>query len=437
MKKSLKTVQIFSIFAILVATVFVGYKAMESNYYLPSNKAYSASQEGKTYNTSSILPLTQYAYTNYVSANDRLVQTYGADVVYSDRVAPSMRYQGHLTLFVGQTYDPLAYVTATHYKFGDVSDMIEVTYNNVDTSVEGDYKTTYRVCNYYGSSYCQTVTIDVIVRYQKSKVYEGAAVVENYPDRPSWSNYDILTCGYGDTSCSTYNIAFPVARDPYNSQLLKVSLTSGEVDVYQPGTYYLTYQATTLHGISGTVTRAIVINGSSNTTSINTNISTNTSVINDTIGTIYTYPDKKYITGYNKSYYNDGIYSGYLTLDASSNYSKYISNYEWANTVTYMYQCTRPGSYGTDGWKYIQTMSSDNHSTFVYNQDGYTGTLSKVSYYCKDGCDDKLVSKLGLCTYAEQGQYKYITRTWVGVYSGTVTYNGNISYTYSGYVYRN
>ena len=410
--------QKITIVILLVATIFTGYKAFESNYYFADSGKDSVSQDNKVYNAESY-------YSDYAEINRRLTNIYGASTVYNNTEVPSIEYQKSLLLYVGETYDPMNYVSANHPKFGDLSDLIQVTYNDVNTNIPGEYTTVYKACNYYGSTYCRTATMKVTVKYKNNTTtYNNSySTSTTYNKKPVWSNYSQLTCNYGDNACYTYNITAPTAKDPYNDNKLNVVLISGDVDPYQAGTYSLVYQATTNYGVTSTVTKKVVVN-----TYNNSSYAYNNS---------YTYENRKYISGYDKEYYDDGYYSGYLTLDNNSssyNNQKYISNYEWTNVVTYLYQCTAPGYSGTDGWSYLQTVTSDNHPTYAYNQDGYRGTLDKVGFYCKDGCDEKLISKLGTCTSSQQGQYKYITRTWVGIYSGFVSNNIN-SNSYSGYVY--
>ena len=419
---------IIVVFMLLIAVIFTGYKALESNDYLPKLKVSSVLQENKVYNASGNV-------YNYSENNQKLINTYGASRVYNDKEIPGVKYKTDISLYVGQKYYPLSYISASHSKFGDISYLIQVIYDDVNTNIPGEYSTVYKVCNYDGSDYCRTVTMRVNVQsYYNAQANYNVQTVE-YNKKPIWSNYSQTFCDYGDSNCYSYNVEKPIARDPYTNQNLNVILGSGEVNPYKAGTYSLVYKATTVYGVTSTIVKEVVVKDNYYNGAYNSNY------YEPYYGN-ETYADKKYISNYYKSYYDDGVYAGYLTLDnnySNNNAQKYISNYEWTNVVTYMYQCTNPGLSGTDGWKYIQTLTSDNHPTYYYNESGYSGTLNKVTFYCKDGCEDKLVSKLGYCTYAEQGQYKYITRTWVGVYSGYVSYNGytnNNTNTYSGYVYR-
>ena len=65
------------------------------------------------------------------------------------------------TLTVGDTFSPLDGVTATDTEDEDLTDKIEVTYNDVDTSTAGTYSVTYKVTDSQGASITKTITVTV------------------------------------------------------------------------------------------------------------------------------------------------------------------------------------------------------------------------------------------------------------------------------------
>lgn len=340
---------------------------------------------------------------------------------YSDTTPPSVKWSAAKILEQFEYYDPMEDITAHHSKFGDVTNIIEIIYNDVNTNVPGTYTTVYRACNYPGSVYCRTVSRSVTVR---EKGFEVNNDYYDYTKGPIFSNTKSVSCNKGSSNCSTYNISKPTAKDPVSYRNLSVSLVEGYVDIYQPGTYVLIYGAETQSGVKGTVSKIVTITGS---------VSSNNSSSNR--------PQSKYISNYKYEYYDDGYYRGYLNADYTNQQSsKYIDSYEWTNKVTYTYRCDNEGGYGFDGWTLVSADKSngqnvynaDNHPTYYYNKNGYSGTLNKVNFYLKDS-EDKLINDLGYCNNV--GETKQVDNTWVGVYSGYVYSNYNTNKTYSGYVY--
>ena len=65
------------------------------------------------------------------------------------------------TLSVGDTFDLLKDVTAIDREDGDLTDKIEVIYNNVDTTKAGTYEATYKVIDTQGASSTKTITVTV------------------------------------------------------------------------------------------------------------------------------------------------------------------------------------------------------------------------------------------------------------------------------------
>lgn len=64
-------------------------------------------------------------------------------------------------LCVGDTFDLLKDVTAIDREDGDLTDKIEVIYNNVDTTKAGTYEATYKVIDTQDASSTKTITVTV------------------------------------------------------------------------------------------------------------------------------------------------------------------------------------------------------------------------------------------------------------------------------------
>lgn len=356
-------------------------------------------------------------YDNYYYDNYGYNDYYYYD--YSDTTKPSISGSNSKIVYQYQNYDPMEDISAYHSKFGDMTGAIEITYNDVDTNIPGTYSTVYKVCNYPGSTYCRTKTRSVTVRARNFDLDD------DYARSPKWSNTDDVSCSAGSSKCHEYNIEEPIARDPVSNRKLDVSLISGYVDIYQEGTYVLVYYAETENGVSGTQTIRVDITGSY---SSNSNSSYN--------------QQKKYVQNQTSEYYDDGYYRGYLTPEHQQSIPKYIEDYKWENVVGYKYRCDVVGQKGTDGWSYVSTdlsngksvENADNNPTYNYDNGVFSGTLNKTNFYCKENCGTEINSTLGVCQ--NEGEIKYVYKTWVGVYSGYVYSNNNNNTTYSGYVYR-
>ncbi|WP_376740888.1 DUF5011 domain-containing protein [Listeria booriae] len=77
-----------------------------------------------------------------------------------DSVKPVIDAQD-VTLYVGDEYDPKQGVTATDDRDGDVTDSVQVTANDVDTSQAGTYHVTYSVKDAAGNIATKTITVTV------------------------------------------------------------------------------------------------------------------------------------------------------------------------------------------------------------------------------------------------------------------------------------
>lgn len=410
----------FCIVFLTVLVVSVGYLAffqedfntdtsLKSNSNRKTVSSYSYKNYDSSYNQNNYNNQTQTTYkNNYQYSN--YTNNY-----YTDTNPPSIRWNNSRIVNQYETFDPMKGVSANHSKFGDVTDIIQITYNDVDTSMPGNYTVVYKACNYPGSVYCRTASTSVTVRAKNIDIKDDSYI---YSKGPVWSNNKKVSCSQGSTKCSTNNISKPTAKDPVTKRELYVTLVSGSVNIYQPGTYTLIYRAETASGVVGTTSKIITIqqtsSGSSNIT--------------------VSYPQSKYINNYNSQYYDDGMYRGYLNKE---NNNLYINNHKWTNVVTYVYKCVNRGSYGTKGWEWVATPKSngqysdhaDNHPTYYYSQNGYSGYLNKTNAYLADP-EYKRENDLGYCNYV--GTTKEITSTWIGEYSGYVYKNSN---SYSGYVY--
>ncbi|EAD7213997.1 hypothetical protein CRD70_14035 [Listeria monocytogenes] len=138
---------------------------------------------------------------------------------------------------LGDTFDPLASVSAKDKEDGNITSSIQVVANNVDTSVEGTYQVTYSVVDSHGKA-AREVTINVTV---KNDVPIITATDKTIPVN---GVFDPLT-----------DVA---ATDKQDGDLTsEVRVTSNDVDITTAGTYSVTYEVTDQNG--GTAIKTVII----------------------------------------------------------------------------------------------------------------------------------------------------------------------------------
>ncbi|EHC5262594.1 DUF5011 domain-containing protein [Listeria monocytogenes serotype 1/2a] len=138
---------------------------------------------------------------------------------------------------LGDTFNPLAGVSAKDKEDGNITSSIQVVSNNVDTSVEGTYQVTYSVVDSHGKA-AREVTINVTVK----------------------NDVPIITAT--DKTIPVNGVFNPLtdvaATDKQDGDLTsEVRVTSNDVDITTAGTYSVTYEVTDQNG--GTATKTVVI----------------------------------------------------------------------------------------------------------------------------------------------------------------------------------
>lgn len=293
----------------------------------------------------------------------------------SNTTPPSVKYKRSINLNLFEELDP--------YKDIQTNGEVTVLYNNVDNTKVGNYIIEYSICDEEDENVCRYISVTVLVRDWNKQYTEYEEYDSTNASDVKWGRIDNKKCQVGSTNCSSDNIELPVATDSSSNEELEVNVISDNVNINRPGIYYIIYQADNSHGVSSTRSRQVQI-----------------------------YDNNKY------DYDN-------LNEDYTQNIeTKKIDNYEWVNKVEYLYKCVNTQSSDASAWQYVSTKTNDNHSTYYYNEKGFSGILNKVNFYelnPYEGADIR--EQLGTCnTY---GETKVLTRTWVGIYSGTVTNYNN------------
>ena len=149
------------------------------------------------------------------------------------------------TLTVGDTFDPMADVTATDEEDGNLTDKIEVLKNEVDTTKPGKYEVTYKVTDSKGASRTKTITVTV---NPKMEVLNAIPTIKA----------EDKTLTVGDTFDPKADVT---AEDVEDGDLTdKIEVLKNEVDTTKSGKYEVTYKVTDNQGASRTKTITVTVN---------------------------------------------------------------------------------------------------------------------------------------------------------------------------------
>ena len=149
------------------------------------------------------------------------------------------------TITVGDTFDPMAGVTATDAEDGNLTTKIEVKKNDVDTTTPGKYEVTYKVTDNQGASFTKSITVTV---NPKMEVLNEAPVI-HATDK---------TITVGDTFDPMAGVTATDAED--GNLTTKIEVKKNDVDTTTPGKYEVTYKVTDNQGATCTKTIAVTVN---------------------------------------------------------------------------------------------------------------------------------------------------------------------------------
>mgnify|MGYP002230728999 CR=1 FL=1 len=132
---------------------------------------------------------------------------------------------------VGEDFNPLIGVTATDKEDGDITNKVMVIYNNVDTSIEGNYHVTYEIIDSNGN-----------------KVNKAMMVVVESEDKMSGENKPPII-NANDITLEKGRYFDPLdgvtALDDEDGNLTnKIIVKENEVNVSKKGVYKVTYEVT-------------------------------------------------------------------------------------------------------------------------------------------------------------------------------------------------
>ena len=149
------------------------------------------------------------------------------------------------TITVGDTFDPMADVTAEDAEDGNLTTKIEVKKNDVDTTTPGKYEVTYKVTDNQGASFTKSITVTV---NPKMEVLNEAPVI-HATDK---------TITVGDTFDPMADVTAEDAED--GNLTTKIEVKKNDVDTTKAGKYEVTYKVTDNQGATCTKTIAVTVN---------------------------------------------------------------------------------------------------------------------------------------------------------------------------------
>ena len=149
------------------------------------------------------------------------------------------------TLTVGDTFDPMADVTATDAEDGDLTSKIELKKNDVDTTKPGKYGVTYTVTDAQGASFTKSITVTV---NPKMEVLNAVPTIDA-ADK---------TITVGDTFDPKDGVTATDAED--GDLTAKIIVEKNDVDTTKAGKYEVTYKVTDRQGATRTKTITVTVN---------------------------------------------------------------------------------------------------------------------------------------------------------------------------------
>ena len=163
----------------------------------------------------------------------------------TENTAPAIS-ANDVTLNVGDTFDPLANVTAMDKEDGTITlTKDNIVANDVDTSKAGTYHITYKVTDKNGISTEKTIT--VIVKQNTSDLNSAPTISAND-----------VTLNVGDTFDPLANVT-AMDKEDGTITLTKDNIIANDVDTSKAGTYHVTYKVTDKNGASTEKTITVTV----------------------------------------------------------------------------------------------------------------------------------------------------------------------------------
>ena len=149
------------------------------------------------------------------------------------------------TITVGDTFDPMAGVTATDAEDGNLTAKIEVKKNDVDTTKAGKYEVTYKVTDTQGASFTKSITVTVNPKMEVLNAVPTIYAADK-------------TITVGDTFDPKAGVTATDAED--GDLTAKIIVEKNDVDTTKAGKYEVTYKVTDNQGATRTKTITVTVN---------------------------------------------------------------------------------------------------------------------------------------------------------------------------------
>ncbi|MBC1336449.1 DUF5011 domain-containing protein [Listeria booriae] len=182
-----------------------------------------------------------YHVTYSVTDSDGNTTTKTITVTVTSNDAPVITASDK-TLKKGDSFNPMAGVSASDTEDGNVTDKVTVTANDVDTSVVGTYHVTYSVTDSDGNTTTKTITVTVTSN-------DAPVIVASDQTIKKGKAFDVM--------------AGVSASDLEDGDVTGgITVTANDVDTNTVGTYHVTYSVTDSDG--NTTTKTITVTITSN-----------------------------------------------------------------------------------------------------------------------------------------------------------------------------
>lgn len=192
-----------------------------------------------------------------VSTPDQAYENYDGPTMEEEIAAhsgniPALKGVENINVKTGEDFDPLAGVYALDNQDGNITDNIEVTNNNVNTSSPGTYSVTYNVENSRGGyyNYVRQITVseaasDPIAQIPPTQEQLGETEDSNMSESQSDASNSVAFNGVEDLTIQTGESFDPKngvsVIDVDGTDISNQLYISGEVDSETPGEYTIAY----------------------------------------------------------------------------------------------------------------------------------------------------------------------------------------------------
>ena len=157
-------------------------------------------------------------------------------------------YCNDISIALDTKFNPLEWVAATDKEDGDITNKVMVIYNNVDTSIEGNYHVTYEIIDSNGNKVNKAMMVVVQSEDELNK--------ENTPPIINANNITVKKGTYFNPLDGV------TALDREDGNLTNnIIIKEDSVNINKSGVYQITYEVTDKKGLSATKTINVTIEG--------------------------------------------------------------------------------------------------------------------------------------------------------------------------------